>query len=275
MLVLALDTSNRHASIALCSENDVYGEYTWRIESNHSVELLPRISRLVAECHTSLSAIDGVAVATGPGSFNGVRVALATAKTLTFVLNKPLCGIGTLDILAAQQQQTTHPICAVMDAGRSEFYSACYRSTLEVTEQNEASYVLTRTNEYGVFSPTQLIETLQEHTKSQGNGIDVEHRTPFLFCGELSETSRQALILEMQGHGFVLGNVQSTRHASTLASLAIQRWQKGNGDDPVLLEPLYLRRPSITTSTRKRALLGTALPQGQGNTEREQGAVRD
>ena len=53
MLLLALDTSNRRASIALCSEDDVYGEYTWFIDSNHSVELLTRIQRLVAECRSS------------------------------------------------------------------------------------------------------------------------------------------------------------------------------------------------------------------------------
>ncbi len=271
MLLLALDTSNRHASIALCSEDEVYGEYTWRIDSNHSVELLPRIQRLVAECHAALSQVDGIAVATGPGSFNGVRVALATAKTLAFVLQKPLFGISTLDIIAAQQQQVTYPLCAVMEAGRSELYAACYCASLHVTEREDARYILSKISEYGVFSPAQLAELIQEQR------IGPTTQLTFLFCGEISEASRQALMTYMQGQGIFLNNVQSTRHASVLASLALQRWQEGNVDDPLLLEPLYLRRPSITTSTRKRALLGTTFqrPSGQGNTEREEGAVRD
>ncbi len=277
MLLLALDTSNRRASIALCSEEDVHGEYTWHIDSNHSVELLPRIQRLVAECHTTLSDIDGIAVATGPGSFNGVRVALATAKTLAFVLQKPLFGISTLDIIAAQQQQITYPLCAVMEAGRSELYAACYRISLPVTERSDASYSLTRISEYGVFSPSQLAEFIQVQGSGEGNGPSIQHTFPFLFCGEISETSRQALAMHLQPQSLFLNNVQSTRHASVLAFLAIQQWQEGKMDDPLLLEPLYLRRPSITTSTRKRALLGTAFqrPTGQGNTEREEGAIRD
>ncbi len=273
MLLLALDTSNRRASIALCSEDEVYGEYTWYIESNHSVDLLPRIQRLVAECHATLAQLDGIAVATGPGSFNGVRVALATAKTLAFVLQKPLFGISTLDIIAAQQQQDTYPLCAVMEAGRSELYAACYRTSLQVAEREHVRYVLTRTSDYGVFSPLQLAELIQAQT----HGLTIQHGSLFLLCGEISAASRQALTTHMQAQGLLLNNVQSTRHASVLAFLALHQWQEGKVDDPLLLEPLYLRRPSITTSTRKRALLGTAFqrPLGQGNTEREEGAVRD
>ena len=275
MLLLALDTSNRYASIALCSEDDVYGEYTWHIDSNHSVELLPRIQRLVAECHVTLSQLDGIAVATGPGSFNGVRIALSTAKTLAFVLQKPLFGISTLDIIAAQQQQVAYPLCAVMEAGRSELYAACFRASLQLTERGDARYRLTRISEYGVFSPPQIAELIQAHISGERNGSSIQQVSPFLFCGEISEVSRQALATHVQG--LFLNNVQSTRHASVLAFLALQQWQEGKVDDPLLLEPLYLRRPSITTSTRKRALLGTAFqrPPGQGNTEREEGAVRD
>ncbi|GAC1422130.1 MAG: tRNA (adenosine(37)-N6)-threonylcarbamoyltransferase complex dimerization subunit type 1 TsaB [Ktedonobacteraceae bacterium] len=277
MLLLALDTSNRHASIALCSEDDVYGEYTWRIDSNHSVELLTRIQRLVAECHTTMSHIQGIAVATGPGSFNGVRVALATAKTLAFVLQKPLFGISTLDIIAAQQQQVTYPLCALMEAGRSELYAACYQAVLQVAEHGDVRYVLTQISPYGVFSVLQIADLIREQTNGEMNLSTAQQMSPFLFCGEISDASRQALATHVQAQGLFLSNAQSTRHASVLASLALQRWQEGKMDDPLLLEPLYLRRPSITTSTRKRPLLGTAFqrPTGQGNTEREEGAVRD
>lgn len=101
MLLLALDTSTRQASLALCAEDTVLGEYTWQVGNNHSIELLERIQRLMAECRTAIAEIDGVAVATGPGSFNGLRVAVATAKTLAFALQKPIVGISTLDVIAA------------------------------------------------------------------------------------------------------------------------------------------------------------------------------
>src|SRR5579864_9327130 len=126
MLLLALDTSTRQASIALCTEDVMLGEYTWQVGNNHSVELLERIRRLMAECGHTMQAIDLIAVATGPGSFNGLRVAVTTAKTLAFALQVPLIGVSTLDIIAAHQQQWRSPICAVLEAGRSELYAACY-----------------------------------------------------------------------------------------------------------------------------------------------------
>src|SRR5690242_6431941 len=82
MLLLALDTSTYQSSIALCSEEQLYGEYTWYSANNHSVELLGNVQRLIAESRLTMQQLDAIAVASGPGSFNGVRVALATAKAL-------------------------------------------------------------------------------------------------------------------------------------------------------------------------------------------------
>jgi len=270
MLLLAFDTSDRRASIALCSESEVYGEYIWSIGRNHSVELLDRIQRLLAECGVAMSQIDGIAVAMGPGSFNGVRVALATAKTLAFVLQKPLWGISTLDIIAAGQQQATQPLCAVMEAGRSELYAACY--TTMMYARGDVHYMVTRQGEYGVFAPAQLAEFVQAQLGTNVSG----EQTPILFCGEISDPTRQAITAELPGRCLFLSNVQSTRRASVLAILALQQWREGKVDDPLLLEPLYLRRPSITTSTKKRPLLGitSQRPTGQSSTEREEGAVR-
>ena len=62
MLLLALDTSTRQASVALCDEDRLYGEYTWQVGNNHSVELLDRIQRLLAECSFGVSSVEGVAV---------------------------------------------------------------------------------------------------------------------------------------------------------------------------------------------------------------------
>ena len=75
----------------------------------------------------TLHQLDAIAVATGPGSFNGIRVALAAAKTLAFALQKPLVGVNTLDIIAIQQRHHVRgPVCAVLEAGRSELYAAWY-----------------------------------------------------------------------------------------------------------------------------------------------------
>ncbi|GER89400.1 tRNA (adenosine(37)-N6)-threonylcarbamoyltransferase complex dimerization subunit type 1 TsaB [Dictyobacter vulcani] len=272
MLLLALDTSTRFASVALCSENELLGEYTWYAENNHSVDLLERIQAMTVERQLSLQQLDAVAVATGPGSFNGVRVALAAAKALAFSLQKPLVGVGTLDVIAAQQQQWRGPICAVLEAGRTELYAACYLSREQGSAEAEVVYRQQRVGEYFLGTPEHLLE----HLKTQLADWPVPVSEPVLFCGEMKPVSRQALQQGMAGQGWIRDGLLSTRHASVLAQLAMQRLQDGHTDDPLLLEPLYLRRPSITKSTRKQPLLGAGSQQAidHDTKEREQGALR-
>ena len=282
MLLLALDTSTHQASVALCSEDELLGEYSWRIGNNHSVELLDRIQRLFAECHRAVQEIDGVAVATGPGSFTGLRVAMATAKALAFALQKPIIGISTLDVVAAPQWQWDGPVCALLEAGRSELYAASYLFERMLDGDGRVTYQMKRLGDYLLASPQQVGLYLQEHA-SDWVGVAGERTFPsFLLCGEISPTAQQELHTQMQGRAFFLGAVQAVRQASVLALLALQRFHNGEADDPLMLEPLYLRRPSITTSTRKQPLLGgTAVnrptghePAGPSNTEREEGALR-
>src|SRR5947209_3412546 len=163
MLLLALDTSTRQASLALCAEDTLLGEYTWHVGNNHSVELLERIQRLMAECRTALAEIDGVVVATGPGSFNGLRVAVATAKALAFALQKPIVGVSTLDVIAAEQRQWDGPICAVLEAGRSELYMACYQSSRAYSSDGEIAYAVRRLSEYVLLPVQEVSSYLEEH----------------------------------------------------------------------------------------------------------------
>ena len=275
MLLLALDTSTRQASIALCSEDELRGEYTWQVGNNHSVELLDCISRILVQSGSQMQDIDGVAVATGPGSFNGLRVALATAKALAFALRKPLVGVATLDIIAAQQRQWRGPICSLLEAGRSELYAACYVFD-ETCKSGEITYQIRQLSDYLLLTPQRLSIYLQEQA-SIWVGVPGERTIPpFLFCGELSTISRQALFDAMQEQSLFVESVQAARHASVLAMLALQRLHNGEEDDPLLLEPLYLRRPSITTSVRKQPILGGKPHRStdQSKTEREEGALR-
>jgi len=278
MLLLALDTSTRQASVALCDEQRLYGEYTWQVGNNHSVELLERIRRLFAECGIALSALDGLAVATGPGSFNGVRVAVATAKTLAFALHKPLVGISTLEVGAAQYQLWPGPVLALLEAGRSELYAACY--LFAGVESSGLLPVPRQVGDYQVLAPLALVEYVRNEIAPQLNMSGMPQDAPYLFCGEISEISRQILTENMSGQIFFGQAVQSARRASILAGLARQRLIEQRLDDPLLLEPLYLRRPSITTSTRKQPLLGgetSSIDQQNDphSTERGEGALRN
>jgi tRNA threonylcarbamoyladenosine biosynthesis protein TsaB len=274
MLLLALDTSTRQSSVALCTENELLAEYTWNAGGNHSVELLDHIQRLCAAAQVTLAQLDLVVVATGPGSFNGVRVALATAKSLTFALQKNLLGVTTLDCVAAQQQQWHGPVCALLEAGRGELYAACYTFETIPTNNQLVSYRLQRLSDYLLLPVAQLATSLREQASSWFPSE--RSQLSWLFCGEISDSSRQILLEQFSTQGFFAGAIRSARRASALATLGLQRWQAGEHDDPLLLEPFYLRRPSITKSTRKQPLFASAAQQSSGehDTEREEGALR-
>jgi len=219
MLLLALDTSTRQASVALCDEYTLYGEYTWQIGSNHSVELLDRVQRLLAECGSGIQAIDGVAVATGPGSFNGVRVAVAAAKALAFALQKPLVGVSTLEIIAAQQQQWRGPVCSILEAGRPDLYAACYIFD-EVNNHGEITYHMRQLSDYLILAPQHLASYLGEHL-DQWAGVPGERQlSPFLFCGELSEVTRQVLYEQMTRKSLL--SITCKRHDTLLSWLYLR-----------------------------------------------------
>ena len=287
MRLLALDTSTRYASIALISEgveekdagaSGDYGEYTWYTGNNHNVDILEYMQRLLDECDVTFQDLDGICVATGPGSFNGVRVAVATAKTLAFTLQKPLLGISTLDVLAAQQRYAPQLICALLEAGRGDLYASCYRCEPQVDDTGMLDFALTRQSEYVMLSPTQVAEHVSTLlAPSQTNESQTyESVDRVLFCGEMSNASRQALREALPEQSLFASRNQSMRHASVLAALGYQRLRTGQTDDPLLLEPLYLRRPSITTSTRKQPRLGVtehSTQQSAVQSEREEGAL--
>jgi len=77
---LALDTSTEWASVALYDGRDVLAEETWHAQRRHADELFPTIERLLARTRITLASIDKIAVATGPGSFTGLRIGIAAAQ---------------------------------------------------------------------------------------------------------------------------------------------------------------------------------------------------
>jgi tRNA threonylcarbamoyladenosine biosynthesis protein TsaB len=272
MLILALDTATRQASVALSDENRLWGVSTWHADTNHSVEMFERVQQLFAGLN--MSALDGIAVVIGPGSFNGVRVAVATAKTLAFTLQKPLVGFSSLEAAAAQQQYWPGLVCALQEAGRNELYAASF-----VLEQHVQAGTLTtqpqQVGEYRLLGPQELVRLLQDELLPQVEAkISAQ---PVLFCGEISPTTRQTLS-ELLGERALFSTVShSARHASVLSELARQRMAEGKLSDPLLLEPLYIRHPSITTSARKQPLLGNPTAGSEPvspRSEREKGALR-
>lgn len=233
-MLLAIDTSTHYASLALADGDVLLAELNWRVGQRHGSELLERARWLLREQGAAMSDLTGVAVALGPGSFNGVRVAVATAKTLAFALGISLYGVPTLDVIAWGARLATQPIWALLDAGRGEVYAARYDATASQPVWAPQPGDDGMAEPYIITAPHALAERIH---------------TPVVFTGEWREATREALASAL-GEQARFTSPLGARRGAWLAELAIQRARHGTAEDPHALEPLYLRRPNITKSAR-------------------------
>src|ERR671937_1212175 len=99
-MLLAIDTSTSWASVALFDGRSVLGELTWRAPRRSGDELFPMLERLLSLGDSALARVRRLAVATGPGSFTGIRVGIAAARGLARANGAEIAGVSTLDVLA-------------------------------------------------------------------------------------------------------------------------------------------------------------------------------
>jgi tRNA threonylcarbamoyl adenosine modification protein YeaZ len=127
MYILAMDTSNKPMSVAVCKDEEILGEVTLNVKKNHSVSLLPTIDFLLAHVGLVTKDIERVVVSAGPGSYTGIRIAVTTAKMLAFTLNCELVGVSSLAAIAANFPNEEALIVPLVDARRGNVFTGFYR----------------------------------------------------------------------------------------------------------------------------------------------------
>ena len=126
MKVLAFDTSSKALSLAILEDKQVLAETMITIKKNHSITLMPAIDFLMGSLDWTPKDLDRIVVAQGPGSYTGLRIAVATAKTLAHTLKIELVGVSSL--LALVPEQVEGLVIPVMDARRNNVYAGFYQS---------------------------------------------------------------------------------------------------------------------------------------------------
>jgi tRNA threonylcarbamoyladenosine biosynthesis protein TsaB len=218
---LAIDTSTDFCSIGLFRRGEIMAEMNWHSGQNHTVELAPNINLLLNQAKSSPQSLDAVFVAKGPGSFNGLRVGISTAKGLAYALDIPLVGISTMEVEAYPFAFTGLPICPIHNAGRGEIAAAVY-------QMKDAWHCL---------HPEHIttVDTLCQQTKRKT-----------IFCGEIPPSVTEELQKRISKYAIIPDAAARLRHASYMAVLGWQRIESGQPDDAADLQPLYLRQPPIT-----------------------------
>ena len=127
MIVVGIETSTPRTSVAIGSEREILAQASVVGRARQEL-LIPELERLLSWTGLDLGHVGGVAVGIGPGLFTGLRVGVATAKTLAQTLRVPIIGLGSLDVLAYGVRATRRSIAAMIDGRRGEVFYSIYRS---------------------------------------------------------------------------------------------------------------------------------------------------
>lgn len=216
-MLLAIDTSTDHSGIALHNGRSVLAECAWFSGRRHAEQVLPLLDLLLRDLDATPADLTAVAVATGPGSWNGLRVGMSTAKALVIARGIPIIGVPTLDVLAYPHRARALPVVPMVRLGRDRYGTAVYRHT----------------------SAWERVTEWQNLALDQLPGLtDVG-----LFCGDVDEAARALLIERLGDAAAFATGADNVRRPAALADLAWQRLEAGAVDDVVSLEPLYLGNP--------------------------------
>jgi tRNA threonylcarbamoyladenosine biosynthesis protein TsaB len=218
MLVLALDTTTRTGSCALGRDGRVLEERASDPETSHAEHLPGDLMALLASAQVELAAIDAFAVVTGPGSFTGLRVGIATMQGLAFATGKPLIGVSGLDALAqiARPQAPEAAVATWIDAWRGEVYAAFYDADGQEVEPPSVEH------------PATVLDRLRG-------------RERVLFIGDGAATFTP-LIGDAMGDRATIATPAAPLLAGVVAQLAERAVAAGERPSADAIRPVYVRR---------------------------------
>ena len=216
-LILHIDTATEFASICLTKGETNLGMRSCQDQKKHGAFVQPAIQELMQETGFTLSQLDAISVSEGPGSYTGLRVAMASAKGLCYALDKPLITVNTLKIIAQaalEQEDQSHPnaiYCPLIDARRMEVFMALYTPALEPILAPEARIL------------------------NQDSFRDLLANQVVIFTGS-GAPKLQAILVHPNA---VFSQVQ--HNASHLAKLAFQAFMNQKFANLAYVEPFYLK----------------------------------
>ncbi len=230
MNVIGIETSTPQTSVAIATEREILAAVQVAGRSRQDL-VVPALDQLLGWTGLRLSNVGGVAVGIGPGLFTGLRVGVEAGKALAQVLHVPIVAIPSLDALAFGVRYTRRLIAAVIDARRSEVFTALYRSV---------PGGVMREGDYQVVPPDHLAAELQavgEDVLLVGNGA-ILYRKRFEEVGPGVEFASPALAYP---------------RAPSLVELAVPRFLREETDRLFDVVPMYLRKSDAEIAWDQRA----------------------
>jgi tRNA threonylcarbamoyladenosine biosynthesis protein TsaB len=158
VILLALDTCDSRGSIALLRDKDVLKAVGHETAEDYSSWLLPTVREILRCAEVNIEQVDVYAVASGPGSFTGVRVGLTTVKAWSEVYGRPIAAVSRLEALASQAEERAGAVAVFVNAYREQVFGALYRCRGEKWERVENEMVV---------APAQFVEWVGERSGTE------------------------------------------------------------------------------------------------------------
>ena len=230
MPILAIDTATLVSGVAVATEKKLLAELTLQTKLTHSEVLMPHIKQILDMTNLKKSDLEAVAISIGPGSFTGLRIGLATAKSIAYALNIPIIGVSTLAALAYHYPVGDVYIAPMLDAQKGNIY-------ISLHQWKEGK--LCQVYEPTVKSFTEVLEAGQRLDK------------PVVFLGE--KAVQKAEEIQAVGGNIIMAMPHMAMpRAANVAMLGWNLLQNGKADDVMSLEPLYIRRSEAEVLWEKR-----------------------
>ncbi|MDX9916493.1 MAG: tRNA (adenosine(37)-N6)-threonylcarbamoyltransferase complex dimerization subunit type 1 TsaB [Gudongella sp.] len=218
MKVLGIDTSTLMTTCAVMDGEQLLGEFSLSLDMSHSEALVPMIKELLENLKLKPEEMDLFSVADGPGSFTGLRIGLATAKSLAHVTGKPIVGVSSLEVLAMgfPYQPLVVPM---MDARRDRVFTGIY-------EMDGFPKTIMNPDAIEVSELTKIIKNLGKKVIAVGDGSVV-------YREELQEELKDMII-------FAPGHLNLSS-GSAVCKLGVKKYEEEGSDDLFTMAPDYLR----------------------------------
>jgi tRNA threonylcarbamoyladenosine biosynthesis protein TsaB len=217
MKILAIETSTMLGGVAIADEKGLIAETRLNVKSTHSERLMATIDEQLRQAEISIGDIDVFAVASGPGSFTGLRIGLGTAKGLCYATGRPLVMVPTLDAFARSFAFCRHPVCIMLDARRGEVYAA-------------------------VFRWNGLLVKLLDEVSAAPEDLFRDVKSPVVLAGEGAQVYREKLVGLLGDYALFAPLEKMVPSPANVALLGIKKALQGEFTDPSAAEPLYIRK---------------------------------
>ena len=228
--MLAIDTATQVSSVAVASEGRLLSELTMQGKLTHSETLLPHIEQVLKMAAVDKSQLTGIVVSNGPGSFTGLRIGLAAAKAMSYVLGIPLVGVSTLQAMAYQLPVPGVRLMCLLDAQKGNAYVESYKwenNNLQVVEAVKVAKISDIVAGCGQFAEQVIL---------LGDAVQKKIAGKIELPANVS-TAMPHLIMP---------------RAACVAMLGQQRLLAGDADNVMDLEPVYIRRSEAEVLWEKR-----------------------